>query len=132
MRKLITFFAIIASTFNVYSLDPEYTSTDKQFNAVIIKTPATITIKRGSNYHINITNVSKDDFYKYEIINDTLIIKPKFNFDGSEIMKMKSDALKIKLIHPQPDYLIGNIKISKWLDMPGYNKNNKNKSGNQN
>ena len=134
MKKLIiTFYAIMATMFNVYSIEPEYTaeytSTDKQYNAIIVETPAIISIEKGSNYHVNITNVSKDDFYKYEIINDTLVIKPKFKFENMEIMKMKSESLRIKLMHPSPDSLMGNIKISSWLNMT---EKNKNKSGNQN
>lgn len=137
MKKLIiTLCALMATVFNTYSMESEYASKytviDKQFNAVIVETPALIIIEQGS-YHVNITNVSKDDFYKYEMINDTLFIKPKFKIDGLEIMKMKSESLRINLTHPKPKMLIENIQIGSWLDLTDLtNRKNKNKSGNQN
>ena len=42
--------------------------------------------------------------------------------------KLYDMLLKIKLVHPNPDSLMENIKVGSWLDL----QKHKNKSGNQN
>ena len=128
MKKLIIlFYAIMASMFNVYSYSElvEYTCEDKQYNTIIIKTPATISVEKGSGYCVNITNESNNK-YNYDIINDSLVIKPKYKLEYMDLDGMKPELLKIKLTHPDPDILMKNIKVGSWLDL----QTHKNKSGN--
>lgn len=130
MKKLIIlFYTVMVSIFNVYSNSEliEYTIDDKQYNTIIIKTPATISVEKGSGYCVNITNESNNR-YDYEIINDSLVIKPKYKIVQTDLDNMKPELLKIKLVHPNPDNLMENIKVGSWLDL----QKHKNKSGNQN
>ena len=124
MRKLISlFFAMLIASFT-YSQEPEYVSVGKQFNTVVINVPAHFTITQGEEHSVKITNESHE-FYRYDIVNDTLVIKSKYMLD---INTMEAKQLKVQLTHPNPSRLYRDI-------IPlgrGLNKTNRTRSGNQN
>ena len=124
MRKLISFLMVVLIALPLYSYEPEYNCVGKQFNTVVVNAPSVITIEKSKEHSVSITNISPE-VYDYKFVNDTLVIKPKYQFN---FMKMEPDLLKVKLKHPHPGRLSNNIVINNR----GLFFREKSKSGNQN
>ena len=122
MRKLISLFVAMLMSLHVYSNEPEYVSVGKQFNAVVVNVPASFIITRGEEHSVKITNESHE-FYSYEMVNDTLVIKSKYTLD---VNSMEAKKLKVELTHPSPSKLYHGIQPQGR----GLSKSNP-KSGNQ-
>lgn len=120
MRKLISLFVAMLMSLHVYSNEPEYVSVGKQFNAVVVNVPASFIITKGEEHSVKITNESYE-FYSYEMVNDTLVIKSKYTLD---VNSMEAKKLKVELTHPSPAKLYHNIR-------PQGRGLTKTKSGNQ-
>lgn len=123
MKKLISFFVALMMSLGVYSIEPEYTSVGKQFNTVVLNVPATLTIKKSAEHSVKVTNESYG-YYTYDISNDTLFIKSKYNY--IDVTSMEADKLRVNLTHPSPEGLL--IQPTKKELM----KTKVTKSGNQN
>ena len=108
MRKLISFLMAVLIALPLYSKDPEYVSVGKQFNTVVVNVPASITVKRGLEHSIEITNHSHE-FYEYRLSNDTLFINPKYKF----YFEMAPELLEVKLKHPTPSKVFNDIYTTK-------------------
>ena len=120
MRKLISLFVAMLMSLPLYSKDPEYVSVGKQFNTVVVNVPASFIIVKGEEHSVKITNESHE-FYSYEIVNDTLVIKSKYTLD---VNSMESKKLKVELTHPNP------VKLYRGITPSGRGLS-KTKSGNQ-
>ena len=123
MKKLISFFVALMMSLSVYSIEPEYTSVGKQFNTVVLNVPATLTIKKSAEHSVKVTNESYG-YYTYDISNDTLFIKSKYNY--IDVTSMEADKLRVNLTHPCPEGLL--IQPAK----KELTKTKVTKSGNQN
>lgn len=123
MKKLISLLVALMMSLGVYSIEPEYTSVGKQFNTVVLNVPATLTIKKSAEHSVKVTNESYG-YYTYNISNDTLFIKSKYNY--IDVTSMEADKLRVWLTHPSPEGLL--IQPTK----KELTKTKVTKSGNQN
>jgi hypothetical protein len=124
MRKLISLFFAMLVALSTYSQNSEYTIIGKQFNTVVINVPAYFVIEKGEEHSVKITNESYE-YFSYDIVNDTLVIKSKYRLD-TNIMEAKQ--LKVQLTHPNPSMLYQSI-IPQGR---GLSKVKRTRSGNQN
>lgn len=124
MRKLISLFFAMLVASSAYSQKFEYNIIGKQFNTVVINVPASFVIEKGEEHSIKITNES-NEYFSYEIVNDTLVIKSKYMLD-TNIMEAKQ--LKVQLTHPSPSRLYRGITPQGR----GLSKTKGTRSGNQN
>lgn len=124
MRKLISLFFAMLIALSTYSQNPEYNVIGKQFNTVVINVPAYFVIEKGEEHSVKITNES-NEYFSYDIVNDTLVIKSKYMLD-TNIMEAKQ--LKVQLTHPNPSRLYRSITLQRR----GLSKIRRTRSGNQN